>query len=81
MVHPGDHIGNRDSFLLEGIFDNFNKKPTRSSPDFDWQMFYLVGLYAHPAGFEPTACRLGVAKGGRRQRASEFFRDSVRLDI
>ena len=42
-------------------------------------MSYLVGSYAHPAGFEPTACRLG---GGRSIllsygciEAGERFRD------
>ena len=35
---------------------------TRSSSDFSLEMYNLVKSLAHPAGFEPTACRLG---GGR----------------
>ena len=35
---------------------------TRMSSDFSNQMYNLVKPLAHPAGFEPTACRLG---GGR----------------
>ena len=36
------------------------RKMTRSASDFSLMMYNLVKSLAHPAGFEPTACRLGV---------------------
>ena len=38
------------------------------------QMYNLVKSMAHPAGFEPTACRLGVLKKVLCQSSSEFFK-------
>ena len=49
-----------------------NRKMTRPSSDFVNQMYNLVKSMAHPAGFEPTACRLGVGEIG-------FFRSSAKV--
>jgi hypothetical protein len=45
-----------------------HKKKKRNPPD------HLVpsGFSAHPAGFEPTACRLGVFVGRVPWRSSEI---------
>ena len=57
----GNSVG-KSPFSLEQfqqIFAKRKRKRTRLSSDFANQMYNLVKLLAHPAGFEPTACRLG----------------------
>ena len=39
------------------------------------------GSSAHPAGFEPTACRLGDQKGGISRSSAEVCQHPGRLDF
>jgi len=51
-----------------------NEKGPDRHPIFVNQMYNLVKPLAHPAGFEPTACRLGVFVGRVPWRSSEIVK-------